>query len=538
MTSVAGPVNAQPERGAVNKDQIVVIGAGIGGLTAAALLAARGVAVTVVEKEAAPGGKLRQLSPAGRPIDAGPTVFTMRWVFDEIFAAAGETLDASLALDPLPVLARHAWPDGSRLDLFADPARSAEAIAALAGAEEGRRFLGFAKAARETYEVLETPFLRGSKTSPIGLSWRIGFHRIAAMQRIRPFSRYWQALGRHFRDPRLRQLFGRYATYNGASPFLAPSTLMLIAHVEQAGVWSVRGGMHGVAQAVAGLATRHGAVFRFGQGCARIETEGNRVSGVILDDGTRLPARAIIANADPSAIATGLFGGVAARVVSAVPPAARSLSALCWVADIPTTGFPLHRHNVFFSPDYAAEFEDLDRHGRPPTDSTVYLCAQDRDAAGEGPPPGEPERIQIIVNAPARGDTNPLSQEEITRCQTQMLDRLQASGLTLGWEAAQMALTHPAGFEALFPATGGALYGRATHGWAAAFRRPGARTAMPGLYLAGGATHPGAGVPMAALSGCRAAESVLADLPSTRASRRAAMPGGMSTRSAKTAATG
>jgi 1-hydroxycarotenoid 3,4-desaturase len=517
-------------------ERVVIIGAGIGGLTAAVLLAARGLDVTVIEKEAAPGGKMRQLLPGGRPIDAGPTVFTMRWVFEEIFAAAGADFGSEVALSPLSILARHAWDEAETLDLHADREASVDAISRFSGPGEGRRFADFCDQAKKTYCTLERPFLRGTKTNPIGLTARIGLGNVADMSSIRPFSTLWRVLGRHFHDPRLRQLFGRYATYSGASPFQAPATLMLIAHVEQSGVWSVEGGMHAVARAFAALAERHGARFHYGQGCGAIDIRNGKVAGVRLEDGTNLAADGIVANCDPSAIGTGLFGADAARAIKPINPHQRSLSALCWVADVPTSGFSLSRHNVFFSGDYAAEFDDV-RNGHPPDDPTVYVCAQDRDQR-QSMAECAPERLQIIVNAPANGDTRPLSSQEIDLCQTRMFDRLARCGLKIDRQSEYIQLTTPAGFNRLFPATGGALYGRATHGWAAAFRRPGARTPIQGLYLAGGATHPGAGVPMAALSGCRAAESVIADLSSTRASRPAATAGGMSMPSAKTGATG
>jgi 1-hydroxycarotenoid 3,4-desaturase len=519
-------------------EHVVIIGAGIGGLSAAALLAARGFGVTVVEKEENVGGKLRTLSPAGRPIDAGPTVFTMRWVFESIFAQAGADFAERVALTPLDILARHAWDDRETLDLHADIQASVDAIARFSGPDEGRRYGEFCEQARRTYSTLEQPFLRGSKTSSFGLTQRIGFANLGAMMSIRPFTSLWNTLGRYFHDPRLRQLFGRYATYCGSSPYLAPATLMLIAHVEQSGVWSVAGGMHNIARAMAKLAVWSGADIRCGSGCAAIEMQRGRVSGVRLQDGTALKADHIIANCDPAAIATALFGKDAARAVTPTKPAERSLSAFCWVIDAATEGFDLKRHNVFFSPDYAAEFADILGKGGPPADPTVYVCAQDRDQPETHVTLGSPERLQIIVNAPANGDHSPLSPEEIATCETRMFARLAQCGLTIDATPERVNLTVPQGFNQLFPATGGALYGRATHGWAAAFKRPGARTAIPGLYLAGGGTHPGAGVPMAALSGWQAADSLCAARASTRVYHPVATTGGISTRSAKTGATG
>ncbi len=481
---------------------VIVIGAGVGGLTAAVLLAARGVPVTVCEAAATPGGKLREIAAGGRAVDAGPTVFTMRWVFDEVFAAAGERLDDHLTLTPATTLARHAWRGGARLDLFADLDRSAQAVGEFAGAREAAAFRGFMAAAARTYATLKDSFLSQPATSPAGLTRRIALGRTGDLLSIHPFATLWRTLARTFGDPRLRQLFGRYATYSGSSPFLAPATLMLIAHVEAEGVWAVAGGMHGIARALALLAERHGATLRYAAPVAKIVVGRGGADGVVLATGERLPARAVIANADPQALAAGLFGDAARRAVPPLAPDARSLSALTWTGVAETTGFALDHHNVFFSDDYAAEFADLAA-GRPPRCPSVYVCAADRagGAAAEGR-----ERLHLIVNAPAVGDA--LDSDAVARGEDAAFAMLKDCGLTFG--TPDLVRTTPADFARMFPATGGALYGRASHGWRASFQRPGAATRLPGLFLAGGATHPGAGVPMAALSGRLAAAAVLA----------------------------
>ncbi len=224
----------------MTSDRVVVIGAGIGGLAAAIELSACGLPVLVLERAEAVGGKMRQVVADGVGIDAGPTVLTLRGVFEALFARAGTTLEAALTLRPAERLARHAWRDGSRLDLFADIGRSADAVGVFAGRAAAQGYREFCARSARIFATLEPSFIAASRPSLPGLVARAGPRALAG---ISPFSTLWQALGAHFEDPRLRQLFGRYATYCGSSPFSAPATLMLVAHVEQSGVWMVEGGM-------------------------------------------------------------------------------------------------------------------------------------------------------------------------------------------------------------------------------------------------------------------------------------------------------
>jgi 1-hydroxycarotenoid 3,4-desaturase len=308
---------------------------------------------------------------------------------------------------------------------------------------------------------------------------------------------------------------------------------MLISHVEREGVWLVDGGMQRLADALERVAAGLGVEIRYGQGARRILIDNGRAVGAELETGETMRARSVIVNAGAEALGRGLLGEAAAGAGGASVALPRSLSAVTWALDAPTSGFPLERHNVFFSSDYAREFDEILRLGRLPSDPTIYVCAQDR---GTVTTPLASERLLVLINAPPNGDERALGEEELKTCETEVFDRLARCGLRVDRRDAPQTVTTPQDFNRLFPGTGGALYGAATSGWSAAFQRPGAATRIAGLYLAGGGAHPGAGVPMAALSGRLAALRAMKDFVSTVPSRRAATRGGMSTPSARTAA--
>jgi len=485
---------------------VVVVGAGMGGLAAAIDLARSGLAVTVVEKAAAPGGKMREIKAGAATIDAGPTVFTMRWVFDGLLEDAGVNLNDRLVLQAADVLARHAWDDGSRLDLHADVERSTAAIARFASAADAAGFRRFCARCREIHDVLVGPFMTDQRPGMVELLRRVGIGGIPGLLRTAPFKTLWRALDDYFEDPRLRQLFGRYATYCGSSPLQAPATLLLVAHVELEGVWRVEGGMHRVARVLHEVGMEQGADFRFASAVERIEVEKGRAAGVVLADGERLAADAVVFNGDVSALGDGLLGKAVERAAPSTPRQRRSLSAITWCLNTTTRGFPLSHHNVFFGDDYPDEFEAIFTRRAITDQPTVYVCAQDR--ADEAHMDG-PERLLVLVNAPPDGDR--VLEPELDEITGRAFERVRECGLEIDRPEAG-TVTTPGDWDGLFPGTGGALYGPANHGPLDSFRRQGARSRVPGLYFAGGSVHPGPGIPMATLSGRLAARMLLEDL--------------------------
>lgn len=509
------------------RNKVVVIGAGVGGLSAAMRLAHAGLDVTVVDALSGPGGKMRTVdSPAG-PVDAGPTVLTLRGTLEDLFHSVGDSLSNHVTLIPERLLARHWWPDGSQLDLFTDRNASAAAIRDFGGIRAESDFLRFSDRAARLFAAFDAPVMQSGRPSFARLAAHV-IARPALIPAMDPLSTLARSLGRQFRDLRLRQLFGRYATYVGGSPYASPAVLALIWHAEASGVWRVEGGMHRLARAMESVAAKLGAQFHYNVSVRRIEVQSGRVAAVQLAGGVRFPAARVVFNGDPRALGEGLLGAAARGAVRPRAFEPRSLSANVWTFAARSYGAELVHHNVFFGSDPAREFGPIAR-GRLPEDPTLYVCAQDR---GTGSVLPELERFEIIMNAPPLPGGTP---EDYDTCRIRTFRTLSARGLTFAPEPPDTALTTPAQFDRMFPASLGSLYGRSPHGLMSAFHRPTARTLVPGLYLAGGGAHPGAGVPMAALSGRHAAEAMLMDLASTSKSRPTATPGGMSTASRMTA---
>ncbi|MFN4192362.1 MAG: 1-hydroxycarotenoid 3,4-desaturase CrtD [Tabrizicola sp.] len=508
----------------------VVIGAGMGGLAAAIRLAAGGCRVAVVESADTPGGKARARATEAGPAAMGPTVLTMKAEVDALFRLCGTTTEAEVGMTRLPRLARHWWPGSGPLDLFPDRDANIEAIRSFAGLHEADGFARFDGATRALYAAFDTPVMRAAKPDLAAIA-RTVLRQPKLWPALRPGMTLDRWLGRFFRDPRLRQLFGRYATYVGGRPAHTPAVLSLVWQAEAQGVWAVTEGIQALALALARAAERLGVRFHFATRARRITRQSGRVAHVETDQGHH-PADIVVFNGDPRALTEGLLGDAAQSALG--PPGKPSLSAWVWSFAATPEGpraDDLVQHNLFFTADPEAEF-GLIGAGRMPERPTLYLNAQDREL---GPTPAL-ERFQIILNAPPNTSATPPDHADEDRsCHDRTFPALGLMGLTFSPLPDRRALTRPSDLAARFPASLGAIYGASPEGALAAFRRPVARTGLPGLYLAGGGVHPGAGVPMALLSGRQAALQALADLTSASPSGRTAMRGGMSTASPRTA---
>jgi 1-hydroxycarotenoid 3,4-desaturase len=334
-----------------------------------------------------------------REVDGGPTVLTMRSIFEQLFADAGACLHDRLTLLESPIIARHAWSHGGVLDLYPDAQRSRQSIEDFAGTDNAIGFERFYSQSARIHQTLSETFMNASKPDPVTLVGRVlRQHHPSSLMAARPAPNLWRALGNFFSDERLQQLFARYATYVGSSPLSTPATLMLIAHVELEGVWLVDGGMHRLAAAMADLGQELGIDLHLNTHVSEVLVKGGKACGVRLEDGTSLPADVVVFNGDTDALATGQLGSAAMRAVKPRKVEQRGLSALTWCIKGSSSGFDLDHHNVFFESDYPSEFNTIFEERNVPAKPTVYLCAQDRGPNGSL---NGSERLLMLVNAPA-----------------------------------------------------------------------------------------------------------------------------------------
>ena len=361
-----------------------------------------------------------------------------------------------------------------RLDLYADIGALGRCDRRLRRRRRKPRLPRVLRGARaQIYRALEQPFLRGSRPNPLSLAVRAG---CAALPRAARASRRSRRCGTrsatHFADPRLRQLFGRYATYCGSSPFLAPATLMLVAHVEQAGVWLVEGGMHRLAQALA-RAGRARAARRFATArtSSEILVRDGRAAGVRLAGGETIAADAVVFNGDVAALAPGLLGATRARRSAdahAAPGAALAVGPDLGLLARDERLSAAAPHRLLLGRLPRASSTTSSRTARLPRDPTVYVCAQDRDRRRRAAPP-EAARAPAAASSTRRRAAmrRPIDPEEIgTMRSTDLPPPGRAAACRSSARRATALRTTPADFARLFPATGGALYGRASHGWA------------------------------------------------------------------------
>ena len=484
---------------------VVVIGAGLGGLSAAIELAASGAQVTVIEALDRAGGKAGVFSVDGVIFDTGPSLLTLPEIaYALLDRAPGGRARLSL-VSPEPAF-RYLWPDGVQVDVFIEPERTLAEVERALGRTARDELAAFLRYAADIWAAAAPPFMFAAAPS-----WRRppGLRELASLSRIDPLRTMDQAIFARVREPHLRSLLRRYATYNGSDVRRAPATLNCIAHVELAlGGFGVRGGVSALVDALVSVAEDLGVRFTYGCPARGLLTAGRRVVGVEVA-GSSLAADAVVVNADPAHLVADLLPAAHRGAVRPAPePSMSGWTGVFAAAHQPGRA----AHTVVFPEAYEHEFVDLFDLGRAPRAPTVYASAQDVAHGRAGWPGAAPLFTMInLPPTPAGPAADPAPPDpalaELART------RLITAGLLRAEDRLVWARDN-FGLAADFPGSRGTIYGAASNSPMAAFSRPPNRCdGLPGLYLASGGAHPGGGMPLALQSGRLAADALRADRP-------------------------
>ncbi|MGQ0627991.1 MAG: phytoene desaturase family protein [Phycisphaerales bacterium] len=519
-----------------NSRSVVVVGAGLAGLAAAAELSARGLAVTVVDQNDHAGGKMNVLSERGFTFDMGPTIITLPEVLRGIIrrcAPAGKMEKDYIDLRPCQPQWRCHYEDGERIDLTASVPGMCAELARRFGPETGAGYAAFLDFARRMLRLSEKVFFYRDVGSALDMMRGTRGMDLALLRDVlgmRLHSTVAATAHGMIREPHVRQMVEHFMQYVGSSPFLAPAILSLIAAAQaDGGVWYPMGGTRQVAGAVRRLAEERGAKFILGQRVVRIHTGGTRnrgrgrVHGVELADGRRIEAGLVVSNADVQRTLRDLVGLPETRdtqrtIAKRYTPAC---SGVVLYLGLNRQYEHLAHHNFLFSRDSRREFDDLYTRGVPAEDPSLYVAAPARTDPSQAPrnaEGGPGESLYVLVHTPfvrPGQDWGGESAAEgmLAAYRPIVMDKLRRFGMEgIDRHIVVDRFLHPGMIERWYNAEGGAIYGLASHGRLHGGFKPRNRTSVEGLYLAGGSANPGPGVPMVLMSGVTAARCLLQDL--------------------------
>ena len=494
----------------------IVIGAGIGGIAAAAHLAQHGVPVTVVEKNARPGGRCDRFSRDGHHFDTGPTLLVMPLLYESEFAALGVSLREILDLERVDPTYHLIFDDGSGLALTSDLNALHDRLEAIEpGSYSG--FLRYVEEGDRHYRLAMERFVNPDfrrATDFFKLS------NLPLLLQVKPLVPHYRHMSAFFDDPRLKAAFTFQDVYMGLSPFEAPATFSMMPYTELAhGVWYPRGGMYSVVEALMDIATRAGVEFIFGESVARIETNSTQAKGIVLADGRRLAADAVLANADLPYVYRDLLpeDGSADRLER--KRYSCSTVSFFWGVDKPYD--TLGPHTLFLADDYRANFDSIIDDLGLPANPSLYVHAPARLDPSMAPP-GQDTLTAIVPvgHLSKNGDQDWPSIRDQAR--QDVFRRLATLGITDLEQHLKFEVNYtPLSWRQRYNLVKGSTHGLCHTLTQLAYFRPANRhSRYHNLYFAGASTRPGTGVPTALVSARLAATRALEDLGGTRLTSR------------------
>lgn len=484
---------------------ISIIGAGIGGLSAACLLASKGHKVSIFEKNNSFGGKMNLVEAEGYRFDTGPSLFTMPETLEALFTQCGTSLAEQLTLLSLSTNCRYTFADGTRFDNHHSLEATLEEIKRIApkDLEAYKEFLSYSENLfhKTEHAFIRNPLFDMSDFKNLDL---LSFFKIDA------FTTVSKRVDSYFKSPYLRQFFKRFTTYNGSSPFLAPATLNVIPHIElNQGGYYVKGGLFKIVEALYNLVLSLGVEIHFDSEIKQIHTESKRVSSIELISGEKVSTSLIVANSDATETITRMFdeSSISHRKQQKAKAVEPSCSGFVLLLGINKKYEQLLHHNIFFSKNYEREFEDLFVRKVMPEDPTIYIANTsftDKEHAPEGS-----SNLFVLVNAPYLSDSFDWK-DEASKYTDRIISILEEKGLTeLSSSIQFQEIITPQDFYTSYRSNKGSIYGTSSNSKFSAFVRPHNKSKMiDGLYFVGGSSHPGGGIPLVIQSAFNAVQLI------------------------------
>jgi phytoene desaturase len=484
--------------------KISVIGAGIGGMSAAARLAKNGHEVTIFENSERSGGKCRTEWFGDFAFDTGPSLLTLPAVYRDLFLKTGKRLEHILELVPVDPAFKYNFTDGKSITFpnLSNP-KTYQEISRVLGDKSGQDWKKIIDRAERMWELSREQFVESELDSIWPLLKNKNLFR--QIKEIAPFTSLRQLSNKMDLDPHLKMIIDRYATYTGSDPRRAPAVLLTIAFVESAfGAWHIKGGIGQLSNALQTRCQDLGVKFEFNSRVTEITVDHDRTKGIVIEDKTFIASDLVVANADAEHVYNNL---ISKNVKSAryerekLRRSTKSLSGFSLLLGLDNSrgkNVELAHHNVFFPQNYDNEFEDVFNRKIPVDDPTIYICAPKDDSMVKSV---NKESWFVLVNAPRHEpDSGWDWQQNGDIYAKKIVNKLDGLGMNVSPRLEFLKYRTPADLENYAMAPGGSIYGTSSNSAASAFLRARNRSKTKGLFCVGGSAHPGGGLPLVGIS--------------------------------------
>lgn len=484
--------------------KISVVGAGIGGMSAAARLAKQGHQVTVFENSDQSGGKCRTEWFGDYAFDTGPSLLTLPAVFRDLFLKTGKRIEHVLDISPVDPAFNYNFADGSKVTFpnLSNP-KTYQEIEKSFGISASQSWRQIIERSEKMWEASRDSFIESELTSIWPLLLRKNL--INQINQISPFTSLRSLSEKLNLDPHLKMIIDRYATYTGSDPRSAPAVLLTIAFVESTfGAWHIKGGIGQLSVALEQRCRDLGVDFQFKSLVTKIVVERNKVEGLVLSDGKTIKSDLVVSNSDAEYTFNSLIGSEVSsargerRKLKSATKSLAGFSLLLGLDNSKSKPVDVDHHNVYFPENYDLEFDQIFTQKVPVTDPTIYLCAPKDSSMVKG---ADKDAWFVLVNAPRHEPESGWDWKDGGQEYAQkIISKMDDLGLNVTNRLDFMEYRTPADLENYAMAPGGSIYGTSSNSPVSAFLRARNRSKVKGLFCVGGSAHPGGGLPLVGIS--------------------------------------